>query len=356
MTYQILLRIAFSLLPFGVCMHWFICFALKYNKTDEPNRIYTTFIGTCMVLYFCHALFFTVGIPSEIECLWTFCSLSVYPLFYMYICRLTSHEYDFKHHWQVLIPSIVVTILKFMFPESEIDIARMVVFSLQLIAVCHFGIKKMNAFDKEIKAIYADTDDKSTSNVHSMLIAIVITCFISALVNFLGKHFFGESIWLLMPISIAFSTMLYALSYVCYHRTFSADQLFTEHIQENETNGENTETKNDIIGRNIESLMTDAHVFLIKDLKIDELAIRINSNRTYVSKYINDTYKCSFSDYINKKRIEYAKSLLITDKREKLLSSIAELSGFSSEQSFFRNFKKFTNKTPREWLKSQGMS
>ena len=46
----------------------------------------------------------------------------------------------------------------------------------------------------------------------------------------------------------------------------------------------------------------------------------------------------SFSEYINRMRIEYA-SMLIAQHPEKSLSEIAEQSGFTSSTSFYRNFK-----------------
>ena len=38
-----------------------------------------------------------------------------------------------------------------------------------------------------------------------------------------------------------------------------------------------------------------------------------------------------------------------------LISDVAEESGFSSEQSFFRTFKAHTGMTPQEWKKTAGV-
>ena len=86
-----MLRILFCLIPFYVCLFWFIAFVTHYRKSDAAKRILTWFLFTCVLLYLCHALFFTVGLPHPMECLWTLCSLSVYPLYYAYICNLVSH-------------------------------------------------------------------------------------------------------------------------------------------------------------------------------------------------------------------------------------------------------------------------
>ena len=60
----------------------------------------------------------------------------------------------------------------------------------------------------------------------------------------------------------------------------------------------------------------------------------------------------SFSDYINNLRVEHAKTLLSQNTENTKILTIATRSGFSSEQSFYRNFNKFTGMKPLEWVKS----
>lgn len=69
MTNLQLLHSVFSFLPFEVCLFWTICFAALCGKADGPKRYFLAYIGTCTVLYFCHALFFTLGLRS---CVCTF--------------------------------------------------------------------------------------------------------------------------------------------------------------------------------------------------------------------------------------------------------------------------------------------
>ena len=78
------------------------------------------------------------------------------------------------------------------------------------------------------------------------------------------------------------------------------------------------------------------------------MAKRLCVCRTYVSRYINTEYGCSFSDYINRMRVDYAKTLMQETPNPKFIA-IAEQSGFASEQSFYRNFRKFVGMTPEEW-------
>lgn len=357
MTGQQIIFVLFSFLPFAVCTFWLICFVVSFKKNDVPKRYLMAYLTTCVVLYLCHGVFFTHGLPYEMECVWTVCSLSVYPLFYAYLCRLTSSDYSVRKLLVWLMPGVLVATLKYVLPDTGIDHVRVLLFACQIAAVCYLGTRRLKAFDQKLQAIYADTDGRETTAVHHLLVAIIAVSILSAVANGVGKHFFGESLWLLISISLAFSTMQFALSYIGFLRNFTIDQL-------NEDAGEDeTEVKIDAetqaeetvenIGHMIEALMVEQHYFLKKDLKISDVVKEIGSNRTYVSNYINTTYNCSFSDYMNRLRVEHAERLLMTMPKGTKLAQIADESGFSNEQSFYRNFKKFTGMTPAEWMNTK---
>lgn len=351
MTETQLLRTVFSILPCGVCLFWFICFLIQSNKNDIPKRYFMGYIATCVVLYFCHALFFTIGLSHELECLWTLSSLSVYPLFYGYLSRLTSSTYKVRQLLPWLVPGMVVALAKYLFPEAGIDKVRLAVFACQIICVCYFGIRKLKAFDRELQSVYADTEGREMTDVHHLLVAIIVVSILAGAANSVGKQFFGESLWLLAAISLAFSTLLFALSYICFNRDFTIDNISHDEKEGEVPEATETHEPTEVIGKRFEELMIAQRFFIRKDLKIDDIVKEIGSNRTYVSNYINRTYHCSFSEYTNNLRIEYAKTLLASSAKGTKLSQIADEAGFASEQSFYRNFKKFVGMTPVEWVK-----
>lgn len=353
MTSLQVLHVAFSFLPFLVCLFWSICFAAQWRKTDGAKLYFINYLGTCTVLYLCHALYFTLGLSHEMECIWTLCSLSVYPLFYGYLCRLTSNDYKLKNLVLWLVPGVVVATLKYAFPDAGIDKARLLLFAVQIIGVCYLGINKLKVFDKKLQAVYADTEGRDTTSIHRLLIAIIIVSTLSGIANSIGKQLFGETLWLLIPISLAFSIMHFSLSHNCFNRNFTIDQFDCDEKDEDSSKEQSLQEDNEFIGKKIEMLMLERHYFLKKDLKIGDIVKEIGSNRTYVSNYINRTYHCSFSDYMNNLRIEYAKNLLASSASNTKLTQIAEESGYASEQSFYRNFKKFVGMTPVDWLSTK---
>lgn len=99
----------------------------------------------------------------------------------------------------------------------------------------------------------------------------------------------------------------------------------------------------------INELMETRKMFLNPYLKITDVADALGTNRTYVSNSINAAKGCTFNVFINSYRVEYAKELMRKNPEMKM-AEIWTASGFSTETSFFRNFKLFTDMTPKEWI------
>ena len=92
-------------------------------------------------------------------------------------------------------------------------------------------------------------------------------------------------------------------------------------------------------------LFIDEKIYLRPSVKLDDIARELNTNRTYVSRIINDEYLTSFSTLINDYRIRHALNLF--DARPELnIDEVSEMSGFSNSTSFYRAFKSHTGTTP----------
>lgn len=98
----------------------------------------------------------------------------------------------------------------------------------------------------------------------------------------------------------------------------------------------------------INSLLEEDKIFLKKDLRLDEIAKPAQANRTYISILISEKYQYTFSELINRKRIEYAQNLVVKNPNLSQ-AQLAEETGFSHASSFSRTFKQYTGITFREW-------
>lgn len=95
-------------------------------------------------------------------------------------------------------------------------------------------------------------------------------------------------------------------------------------------------------------LMENQKPFLNSDLKLQDVADLLGTNRTYLTDNIKAATGQTFTQYVNTYRVEYAKELLSSHPDEKISAIWAE-SGFATESSFFRTFKAVTGTTPSEW-------
>lgn len=96
----------------------------------------------------------------------------------------------------------------------------------------------------------------------------------------------------------------------------------------------------------------DNHAFLEKDINLNQLATRWNTNRSYLSTLINQHKGRSFTDYVNKLRVDYILEKLDTEPvwREYKISHLSDITGFSSGRSFANAFLKVTGMSPSFYL------
>lgn len=87
--------------------------------------------------------------------------------------------------------------------------------------------------------------------------------------------------------------------------------------------------------------------YLQKDCNISFLAKIVNLPAHHLLYYFKEIKKQSFNDYRNEWRVQHAKGLIEDIKtKDYTIEAIGLLSGFSSKNTFFVAFKKFTGTTP----------
>jgi two-component system response regulator YesN len=87
--------------------------------------------------------------------------------------------------------------------------------------------------------------------------------------------------------------------------------------------------------------------FMNKDLSLDNIADMLNMSPVYLGRLIKKYTSKSVIDYINEVRIEKAGAMLCNT--DKLIASIAEETGFTSNSYFGRVFKKYKGISPNEY-------
>ena len=93
--------------------------------------------------------------------------------------------------------------------------------------------------------------------------------------------------------------------------------------------------------------------YLNPDLNLSDLAKQANMTRAQLSEIINSGFNKNFNDFVNEYRVETFKTKLQEGKQAQLsLLGIALECGFNSKATFNRVFKKLTDHSPTQYLKT----
>ncbi len=102
----------------------------------------------------------------------------------------------------------------------------------------------------------------------------------------------------------------------------------------------------------LELLMQQEKIYLNPELRLNELARQVRTNRTYVTRLIHNRKNLNFCDYVNEYRIEHAKKMLTASDDDLLpIEEVALRSGFSSNSTFYRVFNGKEDLSPSQYRK-----
>lgn len=138
------------------------------------------------------------------------------------------------------------------------------------------------------------------------------------------------------------------ICYFIYKHESVIDELteLTELSPASDGKNEN-ESDTDALRTRIRHLFETEKIFLNPQLKLSDVAALAHSNRTYISRFFNNSHGKTFFEFVNEYRINHAMTLLKTTSER--IETIAEQSGFNSRQSFHRVFSKIAGCTPEQF-------
>jgi AraC-like DNA-binding protein len=104
----------------------------------------------------------------------------------------------------------------------------------------------------------------------------------------------------------------------------------------------------------IDDHLRERQTYLKRGYRLSHLSAELGIPRHIVSQTINREYGMNFNSLINSMRIEHLKNGDLIAKRELYtLEAIAQSYGFSSRNSFIKNFKRICGSTPSAYFSQQ---
>ncbi len=164
---------------------------------------------------------------------------------------------------------------------------------------------------------------------------------------------FNATTWMV----ILFVVIVLALAAWFYYRRIQknpAETLIPEKIKAPEEKYKNSNMTPEECKRltdKLEAAMRTEKPYTNPELKITDLALLLQVSSYTLSYLFNQHLNRNYYDYINDYRIAEFKHLTEKGEHSKYsLNALAELCGFGSRATFFRNFKKATGITPSEYI------
>lgn len=111
-----------------------------------------------------------------------------------------------------------------------------------------------------------------------------------------------------------------------------------------------SENKFNELGRRLSKFLVEEKPYLWADISMEEFCRKLDTNRTYLSKVINDQYNQSFNDLLCEYRVRAARDLLADHSNKHLsMEGIGEMAGFNNNATFHRKFKSLVSLTPKQF-------
>ena len=371
----------FSSLPLMVCVVMVVQLTLTYRRrTDKAIRWLLLWAIATLLLYGCHFIYFNhfSDLLPFSDTLYVALNLTVYPLFLLYISAITDRKplsQQKRFLWSAFMPPVTAgivvgglygamdageakafitsylyhgyetTLSGLALAQAWVHIVCHITFAIQVIIVIVRGFRRIRRFNKTVEQLYADTENKEIEAIPTILILFIVTSLVSTIVNIIGRQMFVDTVIIALP-SVAFSALIFALSWVGMQHNFSMRDIPEE--QEKETDDSEKVTavpsaNSIIIYEKLENLMNNEQIFLQNDLLLNDVAKLLGTNRTYLLQALSSCAHMTFKAYINRKRIAHAEQLIANNPLMPK-TEIATRSGYNSMSSFYRNLGHYSKK------------
>jgi len=382
-------------LPLFISLFWALTLILSQEKAKHSRPILGIFMIISFFLYFSQVAVTYTKHSSAVyfDALYTFCILTIYPFLLFYVQSLTEGKSLKDLNYKLLIPAVTLSILSaFVYTlmndaerhtylynyllvykkdpqftlivKSQILIYILVRTSFVSLVVYTFlkARKLILDYNVQLERTGENNEQKQLDWIYYLLLAFILASSFVIIFNIIGRLMAIQLSSPLMPLlfQLTFSTLIFSIGYLGFHQISDSHNSLEENTidpcvtQDSKAQKSHSSCHLALLTR-INKLFNNEKIFRQKDLKLKDIAERLNTNRTYISNIINSEYHCSFSEFVSQYRIREAKEV-IRENPEKSFEEIAAMVGYGSLSTFFRSFKQSEGLTPSAYRKRCKMS
>ncbi|WP_431158056.1 helix-turn-helix domain-containing protein [Winogradskyella poriferorum] len=367
--------------------------ALLLTRYFKKRNISDLFLGLILLLTCYSQICYTVGFmgwydafrTTKINYFLINIGVGLAPLIYLYIKSITTSNFKFKksYWWHFALAFAVILyrfgiytydalqpgfndtqngILKIELDEAYVQSIMGYIEAPFMLIYLAFTFQLFYNYRKKIIQYFSNTYKLELNWILSFLILFSMLFLYGVIQDIVGSRFmelgYQQRWWL--NLLVALVTLYVGIKgyFTDTTKLNKLDFTFTPKtigIPESNSDMEVKSISEDDI-QIVKSLMEVEKAYLNSDLNLSDLAKMANMSRAQLSETINSGFNKNFNDFVNEYRVNAFKNMLKEDKHKQLsLLGIAEECGFNSKATFNRVFKKITNYSPTEYLKSQSI-
>jgi len=242
------------------------------------------------------------------------------------------------------IPFLAIAVINIAIPKSRLfllDAAMLI-----LIAEYVFYAFSIQRREGALDYIYSDPDAHSLKWIRTVTLLFIGWWAIRFIFIYFGlMMWYDSALYIYLTVLVLFSYIK-----VCGYGV-PVGRETREQIEETEWNQPGTTPDLSVPHQQrLIKLIEEQEIYLKSDLTIDDVAMELGTTPHYLSIMLHNDMNTSFSQIINKYRVERAMLLLKTTDEK--VASIGYSCGFNSQQVFNRTFSKVIGKTPSAWRNS----
>lgn len=364
-----------------------ILLLIKYKRKGNISNL---FLGLILLLTCYSQTCYTVGFmgwynefrTTKINYFLYNIAIALGPLIYFYVKSVTTSNFKFKkrHWWHFAFAFTFIAYRLFIFSYDamqpgfnetqngvlKINVDEAIVqpimgfieFPFMLLYLA-FTLQLFYNYRRRIKQYFSNTYKLELNWILSFLVLFSLLFLYDTIQTVVGVFVTDlnyEQRWWLNLLSALITLYIGIKGYFTdttklnkLNFTFSPSLEAIPQISEDKTSKSVSEKDIETVKR----LMETDRVYLNPELNLSDLAQQANMSRGQLSEVINSGFNKNFNDFVNMYRVNAFKDMIKEDKHKQLsLLGIAQECGFNSKATFNRVFKKLTNYSPSEYLKS----
>ncbi|MEM7109978.1 MAG: AraC family transcriptional regulator [Bacteroidota bacterium] len=286
------------------------------------------------------------------------------PLYYFFIKSSFQEHADSSSFYKHLIPSLVhvaILIPQFLMSKNEYllftDTRFWIIYVIVLVTFAF--IHNSYYWWKSKLFIRSQLQSLGSQNIDHIAIphkmyGVLILLFAISIALFIPYYIVAINLYQLTWVFASWLT--YGITYyLIFHPDSFGDSIIK--VKRNKRRFQHEPRKLKEIALNLKEELDNHKVHLNPEISLAKLSETLSTNSVLLSKAINQEFKCSFYDLLNRYRVEEFIRLAHDKKNDHLnYLGLATQAGFNSKTTFNKYFKKYKGTTPKHYFALEKLS